>query len=302
MKHIFVATDFSKTSAFAERRAAVLAVEHGAELTLLHVVSGLALERLRQLLVYGNTPTDSDLITSFETELHQLAENLVKEFGIIVHTRLMIGNPHDEIARAANVANADLIVVGVAGTHAVRKFFLGATAENVISQAQQPTLVVRHAALTRHASYQQVIAAVDFSPFSSEVLEYACRLAPKADITLAHAFTVEFESKLRFIGATEQDIQHYRRDARYQAQTKIQTLADKLPARLMVTSRLEHGLPEDVLPTLAQEIGADLLVVGKHDTSEIEKLLLGSVTRHLLFEASCDVLVIPEPKKDSMSY
>ena len=296
MKHIFVATDFSKTSAFAERRAAVLAVEHGAELTLLHVVSGLALERLRQLLVYGNTPTDSDLITSFETELHQHAENLVKEFGIIVHTRLMIGNPHDDIALAANAANADLIVVGVAGTHAVRKFFLGATAEDVICQAQQPTLVVRHAPHARHAAYQQVMAAVDLSPFSSVVVEFACRVAPEANLTLAYAFTVEFESKLRFIGATEQDIQRYRQDARHQAQTQLQTLAHKLPEKTMTTNRLEHGLPEDVLPTMAQEIGADLLVVGKHDTSEIEELLLGSVTRHLLFEAGCDVLVIPEPK------
>ncbi|MDP3743336.1 MAG: universal stress protein [Methylotenera sp.] len=202
----------------------------------------------------------------------------------------MIGNPHDDISRAANAANADLIVVGVAGTHAVRKFFLGATAEDVICQAQQPTLVVRH------APYQQVMAAVDLSPFSRVVVEFACRVAPEANLTLAYAFTVEFESKLRFIGATEQDIQRYRQDARHQAQTQMQTLAHTLPEKTMTTNRLEHGLPEDVLPTMAQEIGADLLVVGKHDTSEIEELLLGSVTRHLLFEASCDVLVIPEPR------
>lgn len=294
MKHILVATDFSKTSAFAEQRAAILAVEHGAELTLLHVVSRLALERLRQLLLHGSAPTDSDLLISFEAELRQLAENLIKEYGIVVHTRLIIGNPHDDIAHAANAANADLIVVGVAGTHAVRKFFLGATAEDVICQSQQPTLVVRHAAHVKRAPYQRVIAAVDLSPFSNEIVALACRVAPEADLTLAHAFTVEFESKLRFIGASEQDIHSYRQEARQLAQTHMQTLTHKLPEKTMVTSRLEHGLPEDILPTLAQEISADLLVVGKHDTSEIEQLLLGSVTRHLLFEAGCDVLVVPE--------
>ncbi len=39
MKHIFVATDFSKTATFAEKRAGMLAAEYSADLTLLHVVS-----------------------------------------------------------------------------------------------------------------------------------------------------------------------------------------------------------------------------------------------------------------------
>lgn len=289
MKHIFVATDFSKTATFAERRAAMLAAEHDAELTLLHVVSGLALERLWQLLLHGSAPNNSALLACFEAELRQTAENLVKEYGITVNPRLVVGNPHDDIARAANDAHADLVVVGATGT-ALREFFLGATAEDVICEAQQPTLVVRRAP---HTPYQRVMAAVNLSPFSSAVVDLACRVAPQADFTLAHAFTVEFESKLRFIGATEQDIQRYRQDARHHAQAQMQILARALPAETMTVNRLEHGLPEDVLPDLAREVGADLLVVGKHDTSEMEELLLGSVARHLLFEAGCDVLVMP---------
>jgi nucleotide-binding universal stress UspA family protein len=296
MKHIMVATDFSKNSALAERRAATLALEHGAKLTLLHVVSGLALERLRQLLLNGCSPSDIDLIHSFEVELQQIGESLMQEFNIMVHTRLEIGNPHDNITRIAHASDADLIVVGAAGTHAVREFFLGATAEDVICQAQLPTLVIRLATPNQHRYYQQVIAAVDLSPFSTAVVALACRVAPKANLTLAHTFTVEFERKLRYIGASEQDIQHYRKDARQHAATQLQALAEKLPTQTMITSRLEHGLPEYMLPSLVKEIGADLLVVGKHDTSEIEELLLGSVTRHLLFEASCDVLVLPEAR------
>lgn len=297
MKHIFVATDFSKNAALAEQRAAALAVEHGAELTLLHVVSGLALQRLQQLLIRGSSPSDSDLIDSFEMELQQRADHLIKEFNIIVHTRLVIGNPHDDISAIANASNADLIVVGATGTNAVSEFFLGATAEDVICQAQRPTLVVKAVTPNQHGSYHQVIAAVDLSPLSTAVVALACRVAPKAFLTLANTFTVEFERKLRYIGATEQDIQHYRQDARQQANSQLQALARELPAETISTCRLEHGLPEYTLPTLVKEIGADLLVVGKHDASEIEELLLGSVTRHLLFEASCDILVLPEAQQ-----
>lgn len=290
MKHIFVATDFSESSALATRRAAMLAAEHHAELTLLHVVSSSALGRLQQLLLLGGTHTSPELLVHFETELHQITENLAKEFDITSHAHLMVGNPHDDIAHVANEAHADLIVVGATGS-TLRKFFLGATAVNVTCQAQQPTLVVRQ---TPHAPYKRTIAAVDLSSFSSVVVDHAFRIAPKADITLAHAFTVEFESKLRFIGATEQDIQRYRQNTRHQAQNQIQILTQALPAEIMAVSRLKHGLPEVVLPQLVQEIGADLLVVGKHETSKMEALLLGSVTRHVLFEASCDVLVVPE--------
>ena len=34
-------------------------------------------------------------------------------------------------------------------------------------------------------------------------------------------------------------------------------------------------------------------LLSKHDASEAEALLLGSVTWHLLFEVACDVLVLP---------
>ncbi|MDP1597171.1 MAG: universal stress protein [Methylotenera sp.] len=293
MKHIFVATDFSKTAAFAVQRAAMLAAEHGAELTLLHVVSNSALARLRQLLLQDSAPTDADLLASFEAELQQIADNLGKIHNIIVHSRLITGNPHDDIARVTNEARADLMVVGAAGT-ALRQFFLGATAVAIISEAQQPVLVIRQAPQT---PYQRVMAALDLSPASSDVVGLACRVAPQADLILAHAFTVEFESKLRYIGATEQDIQQYRQDARNHAQSQMQILAYSLPAETMTTYRLEHGFPEDILPALVQEVGANLLVVGKHDTSEVEELLLGSVTRHLLFEVTCDVLVLPASLK-----
>ncbi|NTV95478.1 MAG: universal stress protein, partial [Thiobacillus sp.] len=36
----------------------------------------------------------------------------------------------------------------------------------------------------------------------------------------------------------------------------------------------------------------DLIVVGKHGRHAGEELLLGSVTKHVLAEARCDVLVI----------
>jgi nucleotide-binding universal stress UspA family protein len=37
----------------------------------------------------------------------------------------------------------------------------------------------------------------------------------------------------------------------------------------------------------------DLIVLGKHGRSRLDKLLLGSVTQHTLDQTSCDVLIVP---------
>ena len=40
-----------------------------------------------------------------------------------------------------------------------------------------------------------------------------------------------------------------------------------------------------------QELGCDLVIIGKHGQSAAEDLLLGSTTKHLLAEGLADVLV-----------
>jgi len=56
---------------------------------------------------------------------------------------------------------------------------------------------------------------------------------------------------------------------------------------------VELGMPEAAIPDLLRETAADLVVAGKHGQSEVIDLLLGSMTKHLLREAACDVLVVP---------
>lgn len=54
---------------------------------------------------------------------------------------------------------------------------------------------------------------------------------------------------------------------------------------------IERGYAPAKLRENARKWDVDLIVVGKRGKSIIEKLLLGSVTMHLLSESKCDVLV-----------
>jgi nucleotide-binding universal stress UspA family protein len=64
---------------------------------------------------------------------------------------------------------------------------------------------------------------------------------------------------------------------------------------LGVECRLAEGLghPADVITAEAEEIGADLIVIGSSHKNLLERLLLGSVSTDVLHRAKTEVLVVP---------
>lgn len=62
---------------------------------------------------------------------------------------------------------------------------------------------------------------------------------------------------------------------------------------LEVTSAEEIGDPASALSALAEEIEADLIVVGRRGAGVVERLILGSVADRLAHDAPCPVLIVP---------
>jgi len=286
---ILAATDFSATAGHAEERAALLAAEHGAHLTLLHCLNGLTLERLHERLLQGYVSTEEQLKAHYRDTLHRLADDLADRWQIEVTPLLAVGQPHREISRAAQKISADMVILGAMGEHPVREFFLGATAERVIRETTAPVLVVRN---KPNEPYRRVLVLLDLSVHSPAVAEIARHVAPAAHLTLAHAFEVPFEGKLNFAGVSREVIHHLRQQEHQHAQNELHALANSLKGE-RADLRVEHGMPEVVIPELLRETAADIVVAGKHGSSEIVDLFLGSMTKHLLLDAPCDVLVMP---------
>lgn len=53
-----------------------------------------------------------------------------------------------------------------------------------------------------------------------------------------------------------------------------------------------NGYPADAVVEYAEEIGADLIVIGSRGRGELAALLLGSTSHRILHLAHCDVLVV----------
>jgi nucleotide-binding universal stress UspA family protein len=228
-----------------------------------------------------------------ERELAALGAVLQQTRQTAVRTQVESGAVLDTLDRVAADSGAELLVLGARGAGFLRRMVLGTTAERLLRRTTRPLLMVRQAA---HGPYRRVLLALDFSPWSEQVLLQAQRVAPNAHWVLFNAFQVPFEEKLRFAGVDDATVAHYRHQARAQATARLQALAD---AAGLASGRWESCIVEgDASMRLVEQeqvLDCDLTVIGKHGRSAAEDLLLGSVTRHLLAEGTADVLVATRP-------
>lgn len=285
---ILAVTDFSAPARHAADRAARLAHETGAPLTLMHVISGSALTDLRQWL--NAAPTlEQQLLADARQQLQQLAGELQAARQVTVHAVAASGAVLDEIGREADALDAGLLVLGARGAGFLRRLLLGTTSERLVRRTSRPVLVVRHSA---HEPYRRVLLALDFSPWSAQALKVARRVAPHARLVLLNAYQVPFEEKLRFAGVDAATIDHYRQQARLQAVQRVHALAQAAGLRPGTWDPcIVEGDASQRIVEQEQELDCDLVVVGKHGQSAAEDLLLGSVTQHVLNEGGVDVLV-----------
>lgn len=64
-----------------------------------------------------------------------------------------------------------------------------------------------------------------------------------------------------------------------------------------ITTDILIGSPESRIVEKAEEMGADLIVVGSHGYNRWERLLLGSVSDSVVHHAPCSVLVVRNEEK-----
>ena len=63
-----------------------------------------------------------------------------------------------------------------------------------------------------------------------------------------------------------------------------------------------HGHPVWSTLSHARGLGADLIVAGKQGRSTLGEFLLGSVSRRVLAESSCDMLIVPQACEDPLAH
>jgi len=79
---------------------------------------------------------------------------------------------------------------------------------------------------------------------------------------------------------------------RTHAEEALHRTVEGLGSRAGIESRIEGGDPATAICEVAQEAGADVIVIGSRGHGFLRRALLGSVSTHVIHHAPCPVLVV----------
>jgi len=138
-RSVLVATDGSENSDFAVRNAVNIAKKNGAPLTVLFVIDPDKMSGLAGAL--DTSENISEAARQLSSEAFSRAEEMGRQAGISLSTKIMQGHPADKIAEES--ANHDLCVCGSLGRTNAKRAVIGSVAEKVVRSAYCPVLVCR---------------------------------------------------------------------------------------------------------------------------------------------------------------
>jgi nucleotide-binding universal stress UspA family protein len=135
---------------------------------------------------------------------------------------------------------------------------------------------------------RKIVYATDFSSYSNQAYFHAVALAEGhgASLTVVHVYTREADGVLS--GPAAEKERAYWRGQLEQIRP--------LDPHISVQHVLLEGDPAQEIIGLATESAADLIVMGTHGRTGLERFLMGSVAEKVLYGAPCSVLVVKMPK------
>lgn len=286
IRHVLFATDFSASARAAAEHAILLAQHHEADLHVLHVL-----------------PLSSEASSLLEGYDH-LADSInVPDTLHVTQTQVKNASAAEGILEYARAQQIDLVVLGTRGQSGLRRVVMGSVAEAVVRQAECPVLTVRepeHARSGRAAEGEEkpkkvehILAPVDFSRASRRSLLYARNLAAiyEAHIDLIHVILPsdpEAGSAEDVVyGAAQEEPVPRREHAKRRLAAMARGARLEAPALHVVYGHLHEGILD-----FAREQDSDLVVIGTHGRSGLERVVLGSVAEQVIRQAPCPVFTV----------
>jgi nucleotide-binding universal stress UspA family protein len=267
---ILVATDLSARSDRAVDRALLLADSAKARLIVCHAVES------------GSQFADDPARAA--TAVQAVLPATTADVEIVIKE----GSAPDVVIEEAIHNDCRLIITGVARRNQLGDCFVGTAVDRIIREAEAPVLVVKQ---RPRSGYRMLMVATDFSSCSRHALAAAASLFPTAVIHLVHAFHVPFEGFL----SVEQNEAAFEAEAQEEFDKFLADAAIPPSLRERLTTHLRYGETQAVVQNIAQELAADLVVLGTHGRSGFSKAVFGSMAESVLRCVMPDTMVIREP-------
>lgn len=269
-ERFLVASDGSEFSAGAEREALRIAKRCGARLRVISVIPGGNAE----LYAMGEQLVAQEL-NNARQHLDQVMRQAAAS-GVACETEVIqAGQIHQEIVSQADRMHADLIIMGRRGKRGLSRVMLGDVTAQVIGHAHCSVMVVPRSAEINGTHF---VVATDGSRFSDAAAATAVSLAKRCN---SPATVVSVHSPSHSEQRRLEAKRSVNRITSFMQQEGIQT-----------DGQLLEGRSDDKIVESAIAKHADLIVLGSHGRTGLERVFLGSVAERVLNQTQCAVLVV----------
>jgi len=211
--------------------------------------------------------------------------------------REVLRNRHDVVIKAADKGGLITRVFGSTDMHLLRK-------------SPCPVWLHKHG---HDKPYHRILVAVDFDAFSDmergsslnrDIMDLAVSLAHRehSELYVGHAWYPQSAELLqtRASGLTEDEINEYINETRACNERRLDELMGSAETwvgkdvwrEIKPQTRLVKGLARRVIPDLAEELQAELIVMGTIRHAGIAGILIGNTAETILNRIDCSVLAI----------
>ena len=143
IKKIVCPLDLSDLSARVAEYAVGMARAFGSEILVIYVVPSVNQYAVMDIPHHSLELFTEEISASAVKHMGKVTTKLFT--GIKVETKILTGNPAEEIIKAARENKADMIVMGTRGRTGVDLFVFGSVAEKVVKNSKIPVLTVQPA-------------------------------------------------------------------------------------------------------------------------------------------------------------
>ena len=152
--------------------------------------------------------------------------------------------------------------------------------------------------MKRSGASTHIIVGFDFSPLAELALSEAAALAAEQPETAIHIVNVRSnDGRHRISHAPTEDVD-FEIDAGLKEMAGGALRAYGAAEGVQVFTHALQGDPAVEIVRMAEDIDADLIIVGTHGRRGIKRLVLGSVAEEVMRGASCPVLVMRPRRRD----
>jgi len=184
--------------------------------------------------------------------------------------------------------HASMIVVGSRGLGGFRGLLLGSVSRQLCEHAPCPVTVVRHLPEDRDIRLDTILVGVDGSAHAARALAHAGDLAERtgARIIAVHAAAhgAVPDASVQPLATRRQSLPELLED--WCTPLHVRGLEDH-------ESVIAEGDARTALLDVAEERGADLVVIGSRGLGPVSKMVLGSVASSLIHHSNIPVTVVP---------